>query len=175
MTCAENSVCVTTWGPVGASGYDCVPVPDGCAGGCPSCGCIGIEQCATEGYCAEQADGLDCGCGVCCCESRRGVKRDIAYVDDDGLQALHDEILRTRLATYRYKAEGAAARERLGFIIDDQEASPAVAADGHHVDLYAYASLAVAAVQVQARQIEALEREIEGLRAEMKRGKPRPR
>ena len=88
---------------------------------------------------------------------------------------MHDEILRTRLATYRYKAEGAAARERLGFIIDDQEASPAVAADGHHVDLYAYASLAVAAVQVQARQIEALEREVQQLRVEMKRGKPRPR
>ncbi|MGH7896283.1 MAG: hypothetical protein ACREQL_16575, partial [Candidatus Binatia bacterium] len=52
----------------------------------------------------------------------------------------------------------------LGFIIDDVGTSPAVAADGGHVDLYGYTSMAVAAIQAQQKRIEALEREVAALR-----------
>ena len=76
------------------------------------------------------------------------------------------EIRRVRLATYRYKGEPALGTSHLGFIIDDLGASPAVGSDGTHVDLYGYASMAVAAIQIQQRRIEALEREVAALRNE---------
>ena len=45
------------------------------------------------------------------------------------------------------------------------------------VDLYGYTSMAVAALQTQAREIEALEREVRALRRELEkeRGETRPR
>jgi hypothetical protein len=49
-------------------------------------------------------------------------------------------------------------------MIDDQEGSSAVEANGDTVDLYGYASLAVATLQLQARQIDDLKAEIEKLK-----------
>jgi protein tyrosine phosphatase (PTP) superfamily phosphohydrolase (DUF442 family) len=71
------------------------------------------------------------------------------------------------LATWHYRAEDDAAREHLGFIIDDNPESPAVARTGEHVDLYGYTSMAVAAIQAQQKQIAALEAEVAALRKEM--------
>jgi hypothetical protein len=68
-----------------------------------------------------------------------------------------------KLARYRYTTN-AAAPERLGFVIDDSPHTPAVAPDATHVDLYGYTSMVVAAVQAQAKQIEALRREVAELR-----------
>jgi hypothetical protein len=80
-----------------------------------------------------------------------------------------DEVRRMRLTTYRYRSEPPGTRAHLGFIIDDVGSSPAVAADGGHVDLYGYTSMAVGAIQAQQRRIDALEREVTALRAELAR------
>lgn len=103
-----------------------------------------------------------------CPISRRAYKDDIKYLGDAELQRLYDELLKFRLATYRYKAPEASSQTHLGFIIDDVGPGPAVASDGDHVDLYGYASMAVAAVQTQARQIAQLQQEVETLKAQLK-------
>jgi hypothetical protein len=100
------------------------------------------------------------GCPI----SMREYKRDIRYLDDRDLRALRDELLSVRLTKYFYKKDPQ-AREHLGFIIDDGVPNEAVDRAAKHVDLYGYTSLAVAALEVQAKQIEALEREIADLRA----------
>jgi len=102
-----------------------------------------------------------------CPISRRSAKKDIDYAEPADLQRLHDELLAVRLATYRYNAEPGTAGTHLGFIIDDMPTSPAVASNGEQVDLYAYASMAVAAVQVQQKQIEALTQQVEALQAQV--------
>ena len=102
--------------------------------------------------------------GTCECvqpASRRDAKTDVAYVDRLELKRLYRELLRFRLARYRYKAEQSSAAPHLGFLIDDVEPSPAVSGGhGDTVDLYGYASMAVAAIQTQAHEIEELKREV---------------
>ncbi|WP_438006450.1 tail fiber domain-containing protein [Sorangium sp. So ce321] len=102
-----------------------------------------------------------------CPRSRARYKHDIQYLPASELARVHDELVRMPLATWRYNHEGERGREHLGFIIDDDPASPAVAGDGDHVDLYGYTSMAVAAVQVQEKQIAALQQEIAALRREL--------
>jgi hypothetical protein len=104
------------------------------------------------------------GCPI----SRRRYKRDVRYLEPDDLRRLYDELLRHRLATYRYATADEGSTPRLGFIIDDVPTSPAVDASGERVDLYGYASMAVAAVQAQARDIERLRDEVEALRSELR-------
>jgi hypothetical protein len=110
------------------------------------------------------------GCPI----SRARFKHDIRYLPDADLGRVRQDLMTMRLATWRYNHEGDAGREHLGFIIDDDPESPSVAADGNHVDLYGYTSMAVAAIQVQdreiaaqRRQIEALQRSVEALRDEV--------
>ncbi|WP_437853311.1 hypothetical protein [Sorangium sp. So ce363] len=102
-----------------------------------------------------------------CPRSRARYKHDIRYLQETELARVRDELVATPLATWRYNHEGGHGRERLGFIIDDNPASPAVASDGDHVDLYGYTSMAVAAIQMQQKQIAALERELAALRKEL--------
>jgi hypothetical protein len=150
----------------------------------------GLKKCGnrSEGDpCTAQQIGLECdphdACNatlVCsdtnpigpvgCPISRRSAKKDVDYVDPARLQQLHDELMGVRLATYRYNDEALASPTHLGFIIDDMPTSPAIAPNGQQVDLYAYASMAVAALQVQQRQIEALTHEVALLRAQQKQG-----
>jgi hypothetical protein len=111
------------------------------------------------------------GCPI----SRARFKHDIRYLPDAELSRVHDDLMTMRLTTWRYDHEGAAGREHLGFIIDDNPESPSVDASGDHVDLYGYTSMAVAAVQVQDReiaaqkkQIEALQRSVDALRDEVR-------
>jgi hypothetical protein len=98
------------------------------------------------------------GCPI----SRRSYKTDIHYLGDDELAAYERELRALKLATWRYKHDP--DRQRLGFIIDDGPSSVAVEAAGDRVDLYGYTSLAIAALQRQARQIAALEREVAALK-----------
>jgi hypothetical protein len=109
----------------------------------------------------------EAGAGVSCetpTRSRRAAKDDIAYLDDAERVTLARQTLATRLARWRYKGEPASARRRLGFLIDDlPRESPAVAADGEHVDHYGYASMLLATVQEQAREIRALRTRVESL------------
>jgi len=73
--------------------------------------------------------------------------------------------MRLRLATFRYRQN--ASRTQLGFIIDDAEPSPSIDPARDMVDLYAYTSMAVAALQTQAHEIEALRNEVRSLRREL--------
>jgi hypothetical protein len=98
--------------------------------------------------------------------SRREFKKDIAYVTTDERAELANEALTTPLATYRYKAEPDGHKKHLGFIIDDQPgSSPAIAGDGTHVDEYGYASMLLAAIQEQQKQIEVLKKELAEVKA----------
>jgi hypothetical protein len=119
--------------------------------------CNVLLQCSV----ADPKGGSYGGCPI----SVRSAKTDIHYLDDPALRATADEARRVKLATWFYKDEPQQGRPHLGFVIDDQPASPAVAADGRHVDLYGYTSLAIAALQVQQAEIEALRAEVEELRA----------
>jgi len=111
-----------------------------------------------------------------CPISRRDAKEDIRYLGAEEARRLHDELMKFRLATFRYK-EAAAARTQLGFMIDDVAPSPSIDPARDMVDLYGYTSMAVAALQTQAREIEALTREVRALRRELERerGDTRPR
>ena len=79
--------------------------------------------------------------------------------------------LATRLATYEYKSQDHS--RHLGFIIEDDPSSPAVLRGQDRVDLYGYASMAVATLQVQEREIVQLRREVEDLRRELREARPK--
>jgi hypothetical protein len=103
--------------------------------------------------------------------SRRAVKKNVSYLNDGEVKRLHDELLRYRLATYEYTIRDAAQGTHLGFIIDDVAPSPSIAATGNHVDLYGYTSMAVAAVQTQAKEIEQLKQAVAALEARLSDGR----
>ncbi len=116
-----------------------------------------------------------------CPMSRAAFKTGIEFVDAAGRAALAERLLATRLATYRYKAQGPAGRRHLGFLIDDDPQSPAVDANRDMVDLYGYLSMAVATLQTQQQTIEALQaasaalrQETQALRASLAAQRTRP-
>lgn len=98
------------------------------------------------------------GCPI----SRRDYKTDIHYLAQDDLARYQREVLDMKLATWRYKHDP--AKTRVGIIIDDDEKSQAVDAARNMVDVYGYTSMAIAALQIQARQIETLQQEVERLK-----------
>jgi len=134
------------------------------------------ESCLPEGATCDPVD--DCNRRLVCATSDPAqqpggcpissarFKRDIDYLSESELRELYGELRRFRLATYRYRAAGPADRQHLGFIIEDVGTSAAVDAKHDRVDLYGYASMAVAALQVQAAQIESLQAEVAALRRE---------
>ena len=132
------------------------------------------ESCAEEG--AECDLQTDCNTRLLCATedpksmndcpvSRAKYKHDIRYLSADERDAARRQLLDTRLATWRYRWDAPTRRARLGFIIDDQPGSPAVQADGNHVDLYGYTSLTVAAVQAQEAELQTLRTELTETRA----------
>jgi len=143
----------------------------------------GVPACTTQqvgAACAvrdaECNPGAGCGVRLVCTDrdprtrgcpiSLRSAKRDVSYLGSDEVGRLHDDLMRLKLATYAYRSDGPAARRRLGFVIDDVGQSPAIAPGGDMVDLYGYASMAVAAIQAQDREIGRLRDEIAALRRE---------
>lgn len=90
--------------------------------------------------------------------SRRALKQDITDADLEGLHAL---ALRSPLKIFSYK--DTPETQRLGIVIEDVEDASYVTGDV--VDLYSYATTILAAVQVQAQQIRALQDEIAALKA----------
>ncbi len=145
-----------------------VSVGDGCDAEAATCDpvddCNALLICATEDP-TEQPGG--------CPVSLRSSKTDIAYLGPSDLAAARDALLDVRLARWRYRWDPPAT-ERLGFIIDDQPAPVAIQPDGRHVDVYGYASLAVAAAQAQqaelndqAARLAAQEAELAALKAEL--------
>lgn len=140
----------------------CAPEGDSCD---PVDSCNRLLVCATS----DPTQGTG-GCPI----SRARFKRDVLYLSDGELERVYAELRRFRLATWRYRAASPADRARLGFIIEDVEPSAAVDGERDGVDLYGYASMAVAAVQVQARQIESLRAEVAALRHRLDGDTTRP-
>ncbi len=110
------------------------------------------------------------GCPI----SRARYKTDIRYLDATELDRVRDELMNVRLATYRYRAGGPAAPEQLGFIIDDVGVAPSVNPDGETVNLYGYASMAVAALQAQERELAELRSEVASLRMQVEAKATKP-
>ena len=129
----------------------------------PGVSCDPVNPCNSLLVCTD-TDPKQYGCP----KSLARFKRDITYLDEAEVNRLHAELIDMRLASWQYNEEPATAREHVGFIIDDAPTSAAVAADGEHVDLYGYATMAAAALQVQQRRIETMEKELATLRAEMR-------
>ena len=101
------------------------------------------------------------GCPV----STRAAKQDIHYLSSAELEALAGQVEGIRLATYEYRDPVRAGKKRLGFILEDNPVPFGEDAEHDQVDLYGYASTLAAAIQVQDRRIEALEIEVQSLRA----------
>lgn len=100
------------------------------------------------------------GCPI----SRAKFKEEIEPVTSGELRRYHDELLALPLATYRYR-EAVDSRRHLGFIIDGNESLICVQPERDRVDVYGYASMAVAALKVQAEQISELRREVAALKS----------
>ena len=133
------------------------------------------DVCATDGQsCVIPND--DCNASLLCTDadpatmcpiSQRAAKRDIDYLSPADRAGLAEQLLATRLARYHYREQDQAQPRHLGFIIEDQPDSPAVLPRGDRVDLYGYTSMAVAAIQEQARELAELRAELAKLRAEL--------
>ncbi len=161
--CPSGTTCVTrNSGPGTVSG--CYPTSQ-CPGSISICACIQGCVCPSPGYtgCQQDVGGVMCQGGPV---SRREFKTDIDYVTDEQQRELAEQALHTRLAEYRYKTEPEGDRKHLGFIIDDMPAqSPAVQGDATHVDLYGYTSMQLATVKEQQKQIDALKKQVDELKA----------
>jgi hypothetical protein len=119
-------------------------------------GCGGKLRCASE-----PIDTTNCPI------SSRNYKTDIDYLTPPDLERLADRVQSIKLATYHYVEQAPAEQKHLGFIIEDDRGSPAVFTHRDRVDLYGYASMAVATLQVQERRIQALERELSEMHARL--------
>ena len=129
--------------------------------------CDGVAQCGAHLVCSATDPTMRMGgCPI----SRARYKQDVSYLDDQALRRVHDRVLHMPLASYSYK-HAPAAGPQLGFIIEDIE--PSLAVQGDQVNLYGYLSMAVAAIQVQQREIDALRLELAAVRADT--GSPRAR
>jgi hypothetical protein len=142
--------------------------PDG--GACPALG----SSCSTVGaQCGTRNPAVACGANEVCAAkdprsgfggcpiSSRQFKDGIDYLDPAQLEQLHDQTLRIRLATYNYKAAYADPKpRRLGFIIEDNPASPAVDPAHDSIEMYGYLSMVVATMQVQEKEIASLKQQL---------------
>jgi hypothetical protein len=123
---------------------------------------IANDDCNADLLCTDSDPAINCPI------SRERFKHAIQYLDDAGRQAAAEALLDVRLATYRYRGGRDDGRDHLGFVIDDLPAdSPAVRPDGQHVDLYGYTSMAVAALQAQAEEMQRLQAELAALQREI--------
>lgn len=123
-------------------------------------------ECDPQNFCnalllCAASDPKQGGCPV----SRMRFKKDIRYLSDAERSAYRDQLLQLPLATFRYRHDD--SRLRLGFMIDGHESLACV--DGDTVDLYGYASMAVAALQSQEQEIAQLRKELRQLRKQLAR------
>lgn len=137
------------------AGDPCSPIGDRCD---PYDDCNARLVCATSDPRMQPG-----GCPI----SRAEYKRDIHYLDGKELESYANQLMKMRLATYRYRAAGPAGAEQLGFIINDVGRSVSVNPDQETVNLYGYTSMAVAALKTQAEHIERLEQEVTELKSRL--------
>lgn len=128
----------------------------------PQDSCNALLLCASSDPMAQPG-----GCPI----SKRDYKTDIHPVGPEELAALERELRSLKLATWRYKSDP--TKTRLGIIIEDNASSLAVDPARNMVDVYGYASLAVAALQRQAAQLEALRGELDALKKQCAAEAPR--
>jgi hypothetical protein len=130
----------------------------------PGATCDPGNDCNEDLVCGTKDPRLQAGgCPV----SRASYKKDIQYLSATDLESYRDQLLALPLATYRYRQASPESRVHLGFMIDGHESLVCVEPERDQVDLYGYASMAVAALQVQARQIDELTKEVAALRADI--------
>jgi hypothetical protein len=105
------------------------------------------------------------GCPI----SQRSLKKDIRYVTDDNLDRYHHDMMQMKLANYHYNWENAAQATHLGIIIEDIDnpENPAISTGRQTIDLYGYTSMAIAAIQAQNKEIEALKYELKLLKKQI--------
>jgi hypothetical protein len=140
-------------------GASCAPAGAECDTGTP---CSGPLKCTTS----------DPTHGGQCPISRAKYKTDIRYLTPVERAKLADDVQSIPLVRYRYK--DGPERQHLGFIIEDVEPSPSVDSPHDQVDLYGYTSMAVAAIQEQRHEIDAMKAELEELRRELRLRPPAP-
>lgn len=133
-----------------------------------ACGVQG-DQCDPGDGCNRllQCDTMDPTHGGMCPISRAEFKQDITYLEQGDLERYHRELMQLPLATYSYKEGAKTERPHLGFIIDGHEGMICVQPERNQVDVYGYASMAVAALKVQQQQIEALQVQLKALEARL--------
>jgi hypothetical protein len=129
----------------------------------PGAQCDPGDSCNAHLECSATDPKPQVGCPV----SRKVAKTDIHYLSAAELKKVRDELISFPLATFRYRSGEAGSPTHLGFMIDDRESAICVDRERGQVDLYGYASMAVAALQVQEREIADLRREIAELRAQL--------
>src|SRR2546428_9301777 len=157
--------CTTCGDPLGAgqrdAGLPACPGSEsaGASGAVEGAKCDPGENCSVELVCAA-SDPKQGTCPV----SRGRAKKDIRYLSAADLKTYRDQLLHLPLATYRYREEPDDSRLRLGFLIDGHESLICVDPAQDQVDLYDYASMAVAALQAQNLEIEKLPEEVRELR-----------
>lgn len=134
-----------------ASGDPCTDVSGQCD---PVDSCNALLVCASED--PQQQTG---GCPI----SLKKYKDEVRYLSAAERSSAAKQALAVPLATWRYKDGLDDGKTHLGFLIDDVPGSPAVQADGAHVDLYGYTSLAIAALQQQQAELDALKAEVAAL------------
>lgn len=156
VTC-HNNKCETTFKPEKCGNNICTATQT-CCGPMP----------LPEATCV---DGANSPCPI----SQRKMKKDILYLSDSEKEQLSSELMSFPLATYRYKTEGNEQKPHLGFIIDDVAPSPAVLESGERVDLYGYSTMTVAALQVQAKEIAELKKQMEELKKDCSSKKAAPK
>lgn len=107
------------------------------------------------------------------CKSSARFKRDVHYIDANERQALSAAILNTKLSKYYYKDTVAHDKAlQLGFIVEDQPADSIFLTDDKSgVNLYAFTSGAVAAIQQLHQELQKQTATIQALEKELARTK----
>ena len=129
--------------------------------------CTSLDaQCDPGGSCGKllRCTASDPKLGVGGCPiSSRAFKDGIRYLEQVDLERVAADLENLRLATYTYKSDPS-RRPRIGFVIEDDPSSLAVADSKTAVDLYGYTSMVVAAMKVQTQKLEHQEAELAALR-----------
>ena len=165
-TCGDP-VCSTFQPPPGAVLCTAETVGDTCSTAGASC-VIPDDDCNASLLCTDADPATECPI------SQRHAKRDIHYLTPAERAHLAQQLIDTRLASYRYREQSPTESRRLGFIIDDAPTGPAVLPRGDRVDLYGYTSMAVAAVQEQAQELDQLRARLLELERELYQLRARP-
>ncbi|MCX6788062.1 MAG: DUF5011 domain-containing protein [Candidatus Kaiserbacteria bacterium] len=99
--------------------------------------------------------------------STRDAKTDIAYTSASSSEAMLDQLVNLKVATYRYKIEDQSDPLRIGFIAEDvQTIAPEILApNGKGVDIYKLATFTLSGVQALAAKLNAEHMRVTSLEA----------